>query len=84
MKNSHKFFNNKDCKFFPCHEHSNDSDFNCLFCFCPLYSLGTKCGGNFTYSQKNNGIKNCTNCLVPHDYESYDMIITKLKTINNN
>jgi len=83
MKNSYKFFSNKYCKFFPCHSDIKSSDFNCLFCFCPLYSLGKKCSGNFKYNLKNNNIKNCVDCLLPHSYESYDIVIDKLKTIKD-
>ena len=44
-----KFFQNKKCEYFPCHKTKNEEDFNCLFCYCPLYALGDKCGGNFKY-----------------------------------
>ncbi len=33
---SYKFFENKDCEFYPCHKVSEQ---NCLFCFCQLYNL---------------------------------------------
>ncbi|MDR1702378.1 MAG: cysteine-rich small domain-containing protein [Sporomusaceae bacterium] len=77
MKNSHKFFSNDACAYFPCHQNLDRENFNCLFCFCPLYSLGDKCGGHFTYNAK--GVKNCTNCVLPHQAEYYDTIIAKLK-----
>ena len=50
-------------------------DFNCLFCYCPLYALGDKCGGNFTYV--GDGIKDCSGCLVPHGRGSYSYITKK-------
>ena len=71
-----KFFQNMDCEYFPCHKTENPDEFNCLFCYCPLYALGRDCGGGFEYTEK--GIKNCTNCLVPHKKENYDRIIEKL------
>ena len=40
------FVQNRDCEFFPCHEGIAAEDFNCLFCYCPLYTLGEACGGN--------------------------------------
>ena len=40
-----------------------------LFCYCPLYTLGDKCGGNFRYL--DNGIKDCSDCLYPHFKENY-------------
>ena len=49
MVNSHKFFNNHECKYFPCHTMPDKDNFNCLYCYCPLYPLGDKCGGNFKY-----------------------------------
>ena len=42
-------------------------DFNCLFCYCPLYALGEDCKGNFTYTV--DGIKDCSNCNIPHHRE---------------
>lgn len=75
MDNSYKFFKNTDCKYFPCHKVSDDSDFNCLFCYCPLYLLDD-CGGNYDMS---TGVKNCTNCLIPHKVKGYDYIQKKLK-----
>ena len=75
MKNSYCFFQNKDCAYFPCHKVKDDSNFNCLFCFCPLYALGDKCGGNCTYTE--NGIKDCSGCLIPHSTSGYDYILSK-------
>ena len=42
----------------------SEEDFNCLFCYCPLYALGPDCGGNFTYT--DSGRKNCKGCALPH------------------
>ena len=58
------FFQNRECEYFPCHKTECPEDFNCLFCYCPLYALGENCGGNFRYNEK--GIKDCSNCLFPH------------------
>ena len=76
MENSHRFFRNADCKYFPCHKTSRPENFNCLFCFCPLYFL-EDCGGNCT--RTGRGIKDCTNCLIPHTPEGYDYILKKLR-----
>jgi Zn-finger protein len=35
------------------------------------------CGGN--YSLTDNGIKDCSNCLIPHKANNYDAIISKIK-----
>lgn len=64
---SHKCFTNDKCPYYPCHAETEGEDFNCLFCFCPLYALGDQCGGNFRYTP--NGVKDCTNCTLPHQGE---------------
>lgn len=62
------FFTNRACEYFPCHEGIDERDFNCLFCYCPLYALGPDCGGDFTYTK--SGRKNCKNCALPHVREN--------------
>ena len=76
MKFDHSFFQNRDCEYFPCHKVDNSDNFNCLFCYCPLY-LVENCGGNFSFTDK--GVKDCSNCTVPHKAENYKFIIDKLK-----
>ena len=75
MENSHRFFQNRTCEYFPCHKVTDDSDFNCLFCYCPLYALGDNCGGNCRYTE--SGIKDCSACLLPHSPGGYDYINSK-------
>lgn len=75
--NNYKFIHHKDCEFFPCHQMKNIEDFNCMFCYCPLYMLGEECGGNFKYTP--HGIKDCSNCNLPHVKEAgYDHIQKKM------
>ena len=81
MKNNHKFFINENCKYFPCHEDSDSANFNCLFCYCPLYFLGDKCGGSFKYGGDGK-VKSCVDCRLPHMPEYYDVIASKLKKNN--
>ena len=72
-----KFFSHKACEYFPCHElkgSMSEEDFNCLFCYCPLYTLGEDCGGNYTYYK---GIKDCTESLIPHSRKAYDYITSR-------
>jgi len=76
IKNSSKFFNNNECPYFPCHNTENIENVNCIFCYCPLYNL-TDCGGKFKVLE--NGIKDCSDCMLPHKKENYDYIINKLK-----
>lgn len=73
---NYDFFQNKACEYFPCHKNADPDSFSCLFCYCPLYALGENCGGNFTYTE--NGIKDCSNCLVPHRRENYNRIMEKI------
>lgn len=75
MKNSNSFFRNYECAYFPCHKVEDNENFNCLFCYCPLYPM-KECGGNYKVMEK--GIKDCSNCLIPHRAENYEYIINKL------
>ena len=75
---NYKFFQNKKCEFFPCHKVANEDEFNCLFCFCPLYILKDKCGGNLKYS---NGIKDCSDCIIPHSKNGYEFIMNKMEEV---
>jgi len=70
---NYDFFQNSTCEYFPCHKCTDTENFSCLFCYCPLYALGDKCGGNFTYTKE--GIKDCSGCLIPHSSKGYGYII---------
>lgn len=72
MSKNYSYFSHKECEYFPCHETADPENFNCLFCYCPLYALGDKCGGNFVYTEK--GYKSCINCSYPHKKENYDKV----------
>ncbi|MCL2564871.1 MAG: cysteine-rich small domain-containing protein [Defluviitaleaceae bacterium] len=78
MEASYKFYENKSCQFYPCHEKTGMDNFNCMFCFCPLYFLGDKCGGNFDRIGENGSIKDCSRCLIPHMPQSYEFIMKKI------
>ncbi len=73
------FFQNRECEFFPCHNGADSEQFSCLFCYCPLYALGDRCGGDFTYTE--NGIKDCSNCLRPHRRENYAQIMKQMAQV---
>lgn len=78
MEHSYRFFENRDCKYFPCHE--GLEHFNCLFCYCPLY-LRAHCPGKPEYKKINGKtVKVCTNCTFPHRPENYDRIIKLLSS----
>ena len=72
---SHAFFQNRACRYFPCHQGACADTFNCLFCYCPLYFLDD-CGGDFLMRR---GIKDCTTCLKPHRPGGYERTVARLK-----
>ncbi|MFW5489987.1 MAG: cysteine-rich small domain-containing protein [Desulfovibrio sp.] len=76
MKNNHRYFCNSECEYFPCHKGLDPSEFNCLFCFCPLYFF-SDCGGDF--SRTKQGVKDCTGCTKPHGPGGYDHVMRRLK-----
>ena len=67
------FFANRKCPYFPCHTGVEVQRFNCLFCYCPLYALGPGCPGNFSYLE--NGTKDCSGCLLPHEGDGFAAIV---------
>ena len=75
---SYRFFSNRQCRYYPCNEGVGE-DFNCLFCYCPLYALGENCGGNFEYLP--NGVKSCMGCTVPHGKDGYERIMSRIGAI---
>ena len=50
-----------------------------VICYCPLYALGDRCGGNFRYI--GDGIKDCSGCLLPHGRKSYGYVTGKFGEI---
>ena len=77
-KKNYQFFRHRDCEYFPCHETDDIENFNCLFCYCPLYMLGENCGGSFNLK---NGVKDCSQCIIPHKREHYGYITGKFSEI---
>jgi len=78
MSENFKFNQNKKCEYFPCHKVTNPEEFNCLFCFCPLYMLKDRCGGNFKYT---SGVKDCSDCTIPHGKNGYEFIMSKMAKV---
>ncbi len=74
------FNQNRKCEYFPCHDTDDVDNFNCLFCYCPLYALGDKCGGNYSYTE--DGTKDCSKCMVPHRRDAYGKIISRFSDIS--
>lgn len=79
MKNNFAYFQNKECEYFPCHKKCGEF-FNCLFCYCPLYALGDRCGGKFKYIE--GGVKDCSDCLIPHSENGYSYVISRFSEIS--
>ncbi len=76
MENSFRFFENRECQYYPCHDMK---EINCLFCYCPLYFLDS-CPGNYSILNKDGKkIKTCIECKFPHEPENYGKIIKFLK-----
>ena len=73
---NYRFFCNTECEYFPCHKDTGDK-FNCLFCYCPLYALGRKCGGECVYTER--GDKSCADCTFPHRLENYEKVLARYK-----
>lgn len=69
------FYSHRKCEYFPCHKDADPENFNCLFCYCPLYAMGKSCGGNFRITE--NGCKDCSDCQIPHKRENYGYITGK-------
>ena len=70
------FFQNRKCEYFPCHKTEAPEEFNCLFCYCPLYPR-PDCGGRFVLLP--GGIKDCGECLFPHQRDNYGAVLERLK-----
>ena len=78
MENSYRYFENRECKYYPCHDMEQ---MNCLFCYCPLNHMD-KCPGNPLYIEVGGKvIKDCSGCTFPHEPENYDVIM-KILTEN--
>lgn len=75
-----QFYQNKECEYFPCHETKDIDNFNCLFCFCPLYTYKEHCGGSCRYTK--DGIKDCSGCELPHFRNNYWHMIQKIKNLS--
>lgn len=78
MDHSYKYFENRACRYYPCHE--GIEELNCLFCYCPLYQI-EHCPGSPAFREKDGRrIKVCTACTFPHRAENYDRVIELVRT----
>lgn len=81
MENNYSHFAHRLCEYFPCHAMwketgRDETEFNCLFCYCPLY-LRENCPGNPSYFVDRTGqrIKDCSQCIFPHLPENYEKVL---------
>lgn len=74
---SYQFMLNKHCEFYPCHK--QDVALNCMFCFCPLFTV--ECGGDYTVFADEHGEhkKDCSSCTLNHRPEAHDIIMKALE-----
>ncbi|NOX20418.1 MAG: metal-binding protein [Nitrospirae bacterium] len=75
---SYRFYCNFSCQYFPCHK-TDSPEFNCLFCYCPMYYL--ECLGSPSFINLPDGrrVKDCSGCDFPHRPENYDTIVEYLR-----
>lgn len=77
MENSYRYFENKACKYYPCHK--GLTNLNCMFCYCPFYTRA-HCPGSPVYKEKDGRtVKVCTDCTFPHAPENYDRMMQLLR-----
>lgn len=77
IENNHKFFENKSCEYYPCHDMEQ---INCMFCFCPLYLIhdcpGIKAGVAEYIDEKT---KDCSRCTITHHpTKSWEIVVRVL------
>ncbi len=54
-------------------------ELNCLFCYCPLYALGSRCGGDYKITDK--GVKSCASCTVCHGRDGYERVMDRIGSV---
>ncbi|MBZ0157060.1 MAG: cysteine-rich small domain-containing protein [Alphaproteobacteria bacterium] len=73
-RDTSEFFSNHTCKYFPCHE-TDSTQFNCIFCYCPMYFVRNCLGRPRFITSDNKTVKDCSGCDYPHRPENYRKII---------
>jgi Zn-finger protein len=61
------------CEYYPCHENPC-INFNCEFCYCPLYHMDCKPMGGSPKRVENvrEYVKDCSDCMFPHQSNFMD------------
>ena len=87
MSKNYSYFSHKECEYFPCHKGADVNNFNCLFCYCPLYALGDKCGRGYNIKSlkpKVEGICDyCGGDLYQRKDDTKETIEERLVVYNN-
>ncbi|MBQ9708979.1 MAG: metal-binding protein [Firmicutes bacterium] len=82
MEDKGRFIRYSECQYFPCHSGLEEEDFNCKFCYCPLYTLGDECGGNAGWIDAGGQlIKDCSACILPHKPDAANYIDSKFSIL---
>lgn len=72
---------NKQCPYHPCHKGADPDKFTCDMCYCPMYPHDCKGTPNWLVTKRGNRIKDCSECLLPH--ENPEEIIRELTRITD-
>lgn len=73
IKATNNLFLQEDSICYNCHPEQRT--INCIFCYCPNYD-NMDCGGD--YLILDNGLKDCSKCLKPHQEEFIKEKLLKL------
>ena len=81
MSDNYKFFEHRECEFYPCHPLD---EINCLWCYCPLQTK-KDCPGILSGKAKYllNGYKDCSKCDFPHKRENYSAMLREIDILIN-
>ncbi len=74
--NSFYYYENRECKYYPCH---NSEHVNCLFCYCPLYHMDDCPGEYYMKEIRGKQVKVCSDCLFPHERKNYKEVLERLR-----
>ena len=73
MHPSYRYFENKACKYYPCH--ADIDHINCLFCYCPLYTQ-ENCPGTYRYLNTERAI-----CVHEEGSENPTMLDSRIPNV---
>ena len=75
----YSFFSHKKCEYFPCHKGADPEELQLPVLLLSAVRAGREMRREFPYTE--NGIKDCTGCLVPHRRENYGYITGKYREL---